>query len=403
MQTARHSLITLSFLFLTVMNAFPQEAKTGIKFEHNTLAELKSMAAAQHKNIFIDCYTTWCGPCKRMSRDIFPDSAVGVFYNEHFINAKFDMEKGEGIEIANTYSINSYPTYLFLNSNGELVHRSGGSMPANEFIQVGQDAADPKKTIFSVRKSVADGARDPEMLYHYLFGSMMADLETDSLIRKTAFDNINSTTISSPWNRKIVLDLGEGLEGLKKITALREAISGVIGKDSLAYYFTNYERYHLMSAANSDRLSDYTEFKEILKSVQPTRMTTEEREQTYWKGDLSYAAHWKNTEVFMATAIAGIEKYYWDNSEQLNSLAWSVTELTAQPQHMKEADRWVTRSIELDENYYNLDTRAWIQYKLGNNALSKSLAEKAISAAKKAGESEESYKSTLELLDKLRK
>ena len=158
-----------------------------------------------------------------------------------------------------------------------------------------------------------------------------------------------------------------------------------------------------MDAANSDRLSDYTEFKELLKSVQPTRMTAQEREQTYWSADLSYALHWKNTELFMATATDGIEKYYWDNSEQLNSLAWNATELTAQPQHMKEADRWIVRSIELDENYYNLDTRAWIQYKLGNNDLAKSLANKAIAAAKKAGEPEESYKSTLELLEMLRK
>ena len=232
---------------------------------------------------------------------------------------------------------------------------------------------------------------------------MRAHLDIDSVIRKNTFDQINGSTISDPWNRRIVLHLGEGLDGLKKLITLKEPLSKEIGKDSLSFYFTNYERYQLMDAANSDRLSDYSEFKELLKSVQPTRMTTQEREQTYWTGDLSYAEHWKNTEMYMATAKAGIEKYYWNSSEHLNSMAWTVTELTAQPQHMKEADRWVARSIEIEENYYNLDTRAWIQYKLGNNDLAKSLANKAIAAAKKAGEPEESYKSTLELLEKLRK
>lgn len=399
----RLMLLLLTFLLSVAPNLFAQENTTGMKFEHTTLAELKKMAEAQQKTIFIDCYTTWCGPCKRMSKDIFPDSTVGAFYNAHFINAKFDMENGEGIEIANNYNVNSYPTYLFLNSKGELVHRSGGSMPAQEFINVGQSAVDPKKTIIYIRQTVNAKSTDPELLYNYIFGSMRAHLDIDSVIRKNAFDQINGSTISDPWNRRIVLNLGEGLDGLKKLITLKEPLSKEIGRDSLSFYFTNYERYQLMDAANSDRLSDYTEFKELLKSVQPTRMTAQEREQTYWSADLSYALHWKNTELFMATATDGIEKYYWDNSEQLNSLAWNATELTAQPQHMKEADRWIVRSIELDENYYNLDTRAWIQYKLGNNDLAKSLANKAIAAAKKAGEPEESYKSTLELLEMLRK
>ncbi len=399
----RLMLLLLTFLLSVAPNLFAQENTTGMKFEHTTLAELKKMAEAQQKTIFIDCYTTWCGPCKRMSKDIFPDSTVGAYYNAHFINAKFDMENGEGIEIANNYNVNSYPTYLFLNSKGELVHRSGGSMPAQEFINVGQSAVDPKKTIIYIRQTVNAKSTDPELLYNYIFGSMRAHLDIDSVIRKNAFDQINGSTISDPWNRRIVLNLGEGLDGLKKLITLKEPLSKEIGRDSLSFYFTNYERYQLMDAANSDRLSDYTEFKELLKSVQPTRMTAQEREQTYWSADLSYALHWKNTELFMATATDGIEKYYWDNSEQLNSLAWNATELTAQPQHMKEADRWIVRSIELDENYYNLDTRAWIQYKLGNNDLAKSLANKAIAAAKKAGEPEESYKSTLELLEMLRK
>ncbi len=403
MNLRHHALLLLTFVFSAVPNLFAQETTTGMKFEHTSLAELKKMAEAQQKTIFIDCFTTWCGPCKRMSKDIFPDSTVGAFYNAHFINAKFDMEKGEGIEIANAYNVNSYPTYLFLNSKGELVHRSGGSMPAKDFINVGESANDPKKSIYNVRKSVNADTKDPELLYHYFLGSMMADLEIDSTIRKNAFDQINSSTISNPWNRRMVLDLGEGLDGLKRLLSFKDPITAAIGKDSLAYYFTNYERYHLSGTATSDRSSDYTEFKELLKSVQPTRMTSEEREQTYWSGDLSYAEHWKNTEMYMATATAGIEKYYWNSSDHLNSMAWAVTELTAQPQHMKEADRWVARSIELDENYYNLDTRAWIQYKLSNNDLAKSLANKAIAAAKKAGEPEESYKSTLELLEKLRK
>ena len=51
----------------------------GIEFVHDkSFDEIRAMAKAQNKLIFMDCYTTWCGPCKRLSAQVFPDSAVGV-------------------------------------------------------------------------------------------------------------------------------------------------------------------------------------------------------------------------------------------------------------------------------------------------------------------------------------
>lgn len=57
---------------------------------------------------------SWCGPCKMMDRNVFVKKSVGDYYNSTFVNARFDMEKGEGIEIAQKYMVRSYPTYLFL-------------------------------------------------------------------------------------------------------------------------------------------------------------------------------------------------------------------------------------------------------------------------------------------------
>ena len=40
----------------------------------------------EFKIIFVDAYALWCGPCKRMSRDVFPDEKVSAFFNKHFIS-----------------------------------------------------------------------------------------------------------------------------------------------------------------------------------------------------------------------------------------------------------------------------------------------------------------------------
>ena len=58
-----------------------------------------------------------------MANSVFPKEEVGNYFNTHFINAKMDMEKGEGKEVAKKYKINAFPTLLFLDSDGNLIER----------------------------------------------------------------------------------------------------------------------------------------------------------------------------------------------------------------------------------------------------------------------------------------
>jgi len=90
-------------------------AQEGIQFFQGSWNEALAKAKAENKLIFVDIYTSWCGPCKLMAKDIFPLRSVGEKFNKNFINYKIDAEKGEGIMVAKTYKVNAYPTYLFVN------------------------------------------------------------------------------------------------------------------------------------------------------------------------------------------------------------------------------------------------------------------------------------------------
>ena len=84
-------------------------------FREITFDQAIAAAKAENKLVFVDVMTSWCGPCKMMARDVFPQKKVGDFMNEKFVCLKIDAEKGEGIEIAKTYKVNAYPTFLLLN------------------------------------------------------------------------------------------------------------------------------------------------------------------------------------------------------------------------------------------------------------------------------------------------
>lgn len=121
----------------------------GIRFAEGSWKELLETAKKEGKLIFVDCYTEWCQPCKQMEQQVFPSKKVGKFYNEHFINVKMDMEKGEGPVILNTYKINAFPTLLFVNGEGGEVYRIVGSKKEAELLQVGADAL-ASKTVYPV-------------------------------------------------------------------------------------------------------------------------------------------------------------------------------------------------------------------------------------------------------------
>ncbi len=60
-------------LFLIIALPFYTLAQQGMKFEHGiTWKEIQAKAKAENKYIFMDAFTTWCGPCKYMAANIFP-------------------------------------------------------------------------------------------------------------------------------------------------------------------------------------------------------------------------------------------------------------------------------------------------------------------------------------------
>ena len=120
-----------------------------IVFREGNWEKILKQAKNEKKLIFVDCYTSWCGPCKMLAKNVFTQDKVADFYNTEFVCVKMDMEKGEGPVILNTYKINAFPTLLFVNGEGGEVYRIVVSKKEAELLQVGADAL-ASKTVYPV-------------------------------------------------------------------------------------------------------------------------------------------------------------------------------------------------------------------------------------------------------------
>lgn len=137
------------------------------EFRHISYKEALAAAKSENKKVFLDFYTDWCGPCKMMLRDVFPQKNVGDFMNTNFVAIKVNAEKDEGVEIAKKYKITAYPTFVILDANEKEVGRVVGGNSAEGFINKIEQVIDPSKSPELIKQKYADGDRSAEVVKTY--------------------------------------------------------------------------------------------------------------------------------------------------------------------------------------------------------------------------------------------
>ena len=138
-----------------------------IDFQDPYWEELIEQADSEDKYLFVDAYTSWCAPCKKMSKEVFTVDSVAEFYNEQFVCTKLDMESKDGKKFAERYQVKAYPTFLIINGKGDVVARTCGYKPAPAFLEFGKQALLAEVTLTEMNNRYNNAERNPEFLYNY--------------------------------------------------------------------------------------------------------------------------------------------------------------------------------------------------------------------------------------------
>lgn len=385
--------IALTILLCFVIYvAIPQD--NGIAFNQSSWTEIKAQAEEEGKLIFVDCYAVWCGPCKWMDKFVFSDESVGNFMNEHFVNAKIDMEKGEGIELAKFYGIKAYPTFLYLDAKGNILHRVCGSREMDVFISESEKALTAGSgRLHDFTSKFESGNNDPEFMTDYLVQLDAACMDYHEQLN-AYWASIDPDEYSSESSWKLMKHFVSDVAS-DEFAYLLESRVSFIDKYGEEDVYTVIERAFNSAFSIASRNSDKESFDEIMKLLVNARYEYEEK--VALKGEMYWASKQNDWETYAAKAVEYVVPYIWDNANELNSIAWKFYVNVEDYDMLMHAVNWADRSVTLQRKYYNMDTYAAVLYKAGHKERGKLIAEQAIEIAKADGQD---FSGTEEIMEK---
>lgn len=382
-------IIAAAFVAATTLQA------QGIQFATGSWEEILKEAGRQNKIIFVDAYTTWCGPCKMMDRNTFSRKDVGDFFNANFINAKIDMEKGEGPGIAEQYGVRAYPTFLFVDASGTLVYRSLGYQEGSLFIENAQKALDPSNSLSGMEKRFNSGDRDPDFLRRY---TEVLSANMDGSHNKVVEEYLRTQTdLGTEENMEYVLRYAEdpNSPAFDHIFKNRKAYEEYFGEEMVkqkiqraAIETIQEDADDMLPEAIVNKLDLF--FQEKCPDIADD-LTTEIAMLIYRMSG--------NGNLYAKTAVEYYDKNPMEDYTELNEAAWGFYQMVDDKAMLQKALQWALQSVAIKSEYFNNDTVAALYYKLGEKKNAMKYAKKAIALAKKEGED---ASETQELMTKIK-
>lgn len=191
---------------------------SSIRFKYETLEAAVKISKEVKKPVFIYFTADGCGPCLKMDRSVFTDSLVMDYFNANFVCVKShrkrlstsgiisDEEKrmNKPIDLAmNSYNVFGTPSFVIIDSEGNLIHKSIGYKTQGEFIQFGKDALSNDRNYSAIKAKIKNGDYSFETVKLYLEGTPASDSFIDNLFEITnqkAVANYFKTQERSNWS-----------------------------------------------------------------------------------------------------------------------------------------------------------------------------------------------------------
>jgi thioredoxin-related protein len=433
------SILTLLF------GAFSAKAQhPGIQFDqYISWQQVKEKAKATHKYIFIDCISTSSPACTFMNTNVFSQQEVGNAVNENFISIAVQMDTAakddslikswyrDANQLKKQYQITAFPTYLFFDPNGQIVHQDGGILSPKEFIDAAAKALDPNKQFYSLMQKYQNGTADSAVVKELAVRSFhFGNYELSSTLVHAYISSIKH--IYDKSNLQFFRDVTNSSKDTGFYLWLRhpDEVDQVMGKDYSHREVMNIIMNEDQSVidANKKAVVGYKLLGNLVTSVIAPAYGTDidknikepvppewdkmyagikERYGAYYADritkwvKMTYYEHRQNWPAYEEAVTAYVEQYFSTiKTVQMNDFCWNIFLHSEDKNYLNKAASWIKAVITQIGNDarlgYYIDTYANLLYKLDDKTQSILWEQKAV-------QSNPDEKIFAETLDKMNK
>ena len=298
-----------------------------------------------------------------------------------------------------TYNIAYYPTFLFFNSDGKIVHRIVGAADANKFIVKASKAIDPQTQYYSLLGKYHEGEKSEKSLYNLALSCLDAyDLETADKVAEEYFNTQKNLYTNDNLALLQSVTTHSGDRGFNMMLNNPDEIDAILGKATSASITRDIIVQEEVAPFLDDAMTNglIPDWQLLLAKV---KLKYDERANeivTY-----SRMLFYKQTGT-IDSLLNSIQFYFKNYAGYLkpdlaNSLAWEVFQSGTDSTLLNETANFCRVILNQNQNPLFMDTYANLLYKLGN-------IDDAILWEQKAVDlSEGAINGLLENLDKMKK
>lgn len=227
-----------------------------VTFFEGSLKEAIAKAKSENKTVIAMGSTTWCGPCKSIVANVLPTKEAADYFNPSYIYIKYNLDLADPDKIAETYKIKAYPTFLFINGEGEEITRMlGGAKDAEAFINRVKEVMKPENSFKARAERLKNDPSYATTYIKFLEDCYMTD-EADKMYNEL----FEKRSLAENFTAENMKDIDKKINSVespifKKMISNEKEIKKIMGKESYNSFMQNKGAAFLMNQILSRKLN----------------------------------------------------------------------------------------------------------------------------------------------------
>lgn len=339
-------LLCLFFLFIISQNGI---AQNNFKFDESSYKTLIERSKEENKPIFLMLYATWCPHCAKMKSEVFTDASVANLLDSNYICASQDTDKPEGIMLRDKFKTSSLPSFLFLDSNGNVLYQLKGEYNTANFIAEIKNALNPKNQLPYLEKEFLADSGNIQKCMNYIQILRKGKERTD--LSATAHQYLATQSAEQLLSEPNWVVISNGVTDIKSrefqyVLQHQKEFEAVVSPKRVNRKITNIVVELLKPFTIDLDTLNYKKQREIAKTIH-----SKEIDSLIFSYDCTIYERTTNWPAYKKATIENTAKYVWNDPAKLQEIAMVYLKNIDDSKSIQEAIKWSQQAITLNDIY----------------------------------------------------